>query len=119
MCLFTHGPRLLHRGLQKAARIQLGHWDGLVRLDTGLEFHRLPFALGSIIITFVNPGTVILVACMIWSMLVTKFTNSIRLGALAMFCCFLVGFVILTYFATVHRGPNWDFFWSQSDWPVH
>ncbi len=72
-----------------------------------------------IIITFVNPGTVILVACMIWSMLVTKFTNSIRLGALAMFCCFLVGFVILTYFATVHRGPNWDFFWSQSDWPVH
>jgi len=72
-----------------------------------------------VIITFFNPGTVILIACMIWSMLVTKVTNSTRLGALAMFCCFLVGFVILTYFATVHRGPNWEFFWSQSEWPVH
>ncbi len=75
--------------------------------------------LPPVIITFVNPGTVILVLCMTWSMLVTKITNSTRLGALAMFCCFLVGFVILTYFATVHRGPNWEFFWSQSQWPVH
>ena len=27
--------------------------------------------------------------------------------------------MILTYFATVHRGPNWDFYWSMSDWPTH
>ena len=33
--------------------------------------------------------------------------DSTRMGAVALFTCFLVGFVILTYFATVHRGPNW------------
>lgn len=72
-----------------------------------------------IVITFVNPGTVMLVIFAVWSLIVVKATNSTRMGALAMFTCFLVAFVILTYFATVHRGPNWDFYWSQADWPLH
>ncbi|GIW81711.1 MAG: hypothetical protein KatS3mg105_3518 [Gemmatales bacterium] len=72
-----------------------------------------------IIITFVNPGTVMVVAFAAWSLFITKYTNSTRMGALAVFTCFLVAFVILTYFASVHRGPNWNFYWSQSDWPVH
>ncbi len=72
-----------------------------------------------IAITLVNPGTVLLVIFMTWSFAVTKRMNSTRMGAIAVFTCFLVAFAILTYFATVHRGPNWDFYWSQSDWPVH
>ncbi len=72
-----------------------------------------------IAITFINPGTVMLGVFMLWSLFVIRVTNSTRMGALAVFTCFLVAFVILTYFATVHRGPNWDFYWSQSDWPVH
>jgi hypothetical protein len=72
-----------------------------------------------IVITLINPGTVMLVLFTAWSLLVMKRTNSTRMGALAIFTCFLVAFVILTYFATVHRGPNWDFYWSPSDWPVH
>ncbi len=72
-----------------------------------------------IVITFFNPGTVIVVTFAIWSVAVVKLSNSTRMGAIALFTCFLVGFVILTYFATVHRGPNWDFYWSRSDWPVH
>jgi hypothetical protein len=36
-----------------------------------------------------------------------------------LFTCFLVGFSVLTYFATVHRGPNWQFYWWPSQWPVH
>lgn len=72
-----------------------------------------------IVITLVNPGTVLLVIFMTWSFAVTKRMNSTRMGAIAVFTCFLVSFTILTYFATVHRGPNWDFYWSQSDWPVH
>jgi hypothetical protein len=55
----------------------------------------------------------------VWSLIVTQRTNSTRMGALAVFTCFLVAFVILTYFATVHRGPNWGFYWSQADWPMH
>ena len=71
------------------------------------------------VITLVNPGTVLLVVLTLWSAVVTWTTNSTRLGALALFSCLLVGFVILTYFATVHRGPNWDFYWWPSQWPTH
>ncbi len=72
-----------------------------------------------IVITAVNPGTVMLVIFSTWSFFITKRTNSTRMGALAVFTCFLISFAILTYFATVHRGPNWDFYWSRSSWPVH
>lgn len=72
-----------------------------------------------IVITLVNPGTVMLAIFALWSLFVIKTTNSTRLGALALFTCFLVAFVILTYFATVHRGPNWNFYWSQAEWPSH
>jgi len=72
-----------------------------------------------IVITFVNPGTIFVLMFAIWSIGVVKITRSTRMGAIALFTCFLVGFVILTYFATFHRGPYWGFYWSQSDWPVH
>lgn len=75
--------------------------------------------VSQIVITFFNPGTVIVVLFAVWSIGVVKVTNSTRMGAIALFTCFLVGFVILTYFATVHRGPNWDFYWMQSQWPTH
>ena len=72
----------------------------------------------TVIILF-NPGTVLVALFAAWSIAVLKKTSSTRMGAIALFTCFLIGFVILTYFATVHRGPNWDFYWSQADWPVH
>jgi len=72
-----------------------------------------------IVITLFNPGTVFVFMFACWSVWVVKTTNSTRMGAIALFTCFLVGFAILTYFATVHRGPNWEFYWSQADWPTH
>ncbi|MEK6239000.1 MAG: hypothetical protein N2C14_30160, partial [Planctomycetales bacterium] len=72
-----------------------------------------------IVITFVNPGTVLALGIILWSLIVIKATNSTRMGALALFTCILVAFVILTYFASEHRGPNWEFYWSRSDWPTH
>ncbi len=72
-----------------------------------------------IVITLFNPGTVLVALFAAWSLGIVRATKSTRMGAIAVFTCFLVGFLILTYFATVHRGPNWDFYWSQSDWPTH
>ncbi len=72
-----------------------------------------------VVITFVNPGTVMLVIFALWSFAIMSVSNSTRMGALAVFTCFLIAFIILTYFAIVHRGPNWDFYWSQSQWPRH
>jgi quinol-cytochrome oxidoreductase complex cytochrome b subunit len=72
-----------------------------------------------IVITLFNPGTVFVAVFALWSIAVVRVTRSTRMGAIALFTCFMVGFVILTYFATVHRGPNWDFYWSKAQWPVH
>lgn len=72
-----------------------------------------------IVIIFVNPGTVLVTLFVIWSFYCMAKYNSTRMAAIALFTCFLVAFVILTYFGTYHRGPNWDFYWLQSQWPVH
>ena len=72
-----------------------------------------------LIIILVNPGTVITAIFVWWSLRVLRRSGSTRLGAVAVFTCFLVGFTILTYFASVHRGPNWDFYWWPTLWPVH
>jgi hypothetical protein len=70
-------------------------------------------------IILINPGSVLVALYAGWSLWVLKQRNSVRLAAVALFTCFLVGFTILTYFATVHRGPNWQFYWWPSQWPVH
>lgn len=72
-----------------------------------------------IIIILINPGTILVTCFVSWSFYWMGRDNSIRIAAIALFTCFLVGFVILTYFATYHRGPNWEFYWLQSRWPVH
>ncbi|MBE7560438.1 cytochrome b N-terminal domain-containing protein [bacterium] len=66
-----------------------------------------------------NPGSLLTVAYAVWSLWILSRTRSTRLGAIALFTCFLVGFVILTYVGTYLRGPNWEFYWSPADWPVH
>ena len=70
-------------------------------------------------ITLINPGTLYALLFSLWSLLIIKRYNSIRLGAIALFTCFLVGFLILTFFATYNRGPNWEFYWWPSMWPAH
>jgi len=72
-----------------------------------------------IVITFFNPGTVLTVLYMAYSLWVIRRENSTRLGAVAIFTCFLAGFIVLTLVGTWFRGPNWEFFWSPSRWPVH
>lgn len=72
-----------------------------------------------LVIIILNPGTLIVAIFAGWSLYGIKSHNSTRAGAIALFTCFLVAFVILTYVATIHRGPNWDFYWSKSQWPIH
>jgi len=72
-----------------------------------------------LVITFVNPGTVLAAVYAVYSLYVVRRYNSVRAGALALFTCFLCGFVVLTVIATYFRGPNWHFYWSPADWPTH
>jgi quinol-cytochrome oxidoreductase complex cytochrome b subunit len=72
-----------------------------------------------LLITFVNPGTVLTLIYALYSLWCVRRYNSTRAGALGLFTCFLAGFVVLTIVGTYFRGPNWDFYWSPSQWPVH
>lgn len=72
-----------------------------------------------LLITLVNPGNIWVAFMIAWSLYVIKKTGSTRMGAIAVFVMFLVSFVILTYVGTELRGPNWDFYWSRSQWPLH
>ena len=69
-----------------------------------------------LVITAVNPGTVLTLIYAAFSFWAVKRYNSTRAGALALFTCFLCGFVVLTVIGTYFRGPNWVFFWSPSQW---
>jgi cytochrome b-561 len=70
-------------------------------------------------IILINPGSLLVLIFAAWSLYTLHRQNSVRHAAVALFVCFLVSFTILTYFATVHRGPNWKFYWWPSQWPVH
>lgn len=72
-----------------------------------------------IVITLVNPGTVLVLAYGAYSLWLVRRYDSTRAGALGLFTCFLVGFMVLTAIGTYFRGPNWDFYWSPSRWPGH
>jgi quinol-cytochrome oxidoreductase complex cytochrome b subunit len=72
-----------------------------------------------IIIIFINPGTLIAALYAVWSVYILKKCNSTRLASMALFTCIFVGFFILTILGLWFRGPNWEFFWSPAQWPVH
>lgn len=72
-----------------------------------------------LVITAVNPGTVMTAAFGVYSLWLVRRFNSTRAGALGLFTCFLAGFLVLTVIGTYFRGPNWEFYWSPSHWPGH
>jgi len=72
-----------------------------------------------ILITFVNPGTILSAIYGLYSVFIVWRFNSTRAGATALFTCFLCGFIVLTIIGSHFRGPNWDFFWSPAHWPGH
>ena len=76
-------------------------------------------ATPQLVITFLNPGTVIALLYALFSLHLVRRYDSTRAGAVALFTCFLCGYIVLTVIGTHFRGPNWDFYWSPSDWPVH
>ena len=72
-----------------------------------------------VIIVMVNPGTIWVGFVVLWSIFIINKTGSTRNGAIAMFTLFLISYLIFTYMGTELRGPNWEFYWSKSQWPIH
>jgi quinol-cytochrome oxidoreductase complex cytochrome b subunit len=72
-----------------------------------------------LVITLINPGTILTLVYAIYSLWLLRKYNSTRAAALGLFSCFIAGFLVLTIIGTYYRGPNWEFFWLQSQWPGH
>ncbi|MGC8793079.1 MAG: cytochrome b N-terminal domain-containing protein [Bryobacteraceae bacterium] len=70
-------------------------------------------------VTLINPGTVLTLLYAWFSLWILRRYNSVRAGAVAVFTCFLCGFLVTTVIGTFFRGPNWVFYWSPADWPRH
>ena len=69
-----------------------------------------------IVVIALNPGTLWLAWCALWSWFVVHRTVSTRLGAVALVTCFFTFYILLTYFAAAHRGPDWEFYPSPRGW---
>lgn len=76
-------------------------------------------SIPQLVITALNPGTLLAAIYAAYSLWIVQRYASARAGALALFTCFLCGFVLLTVIGTHFRGPNWTFYWSPADWPRH
>ena len=72
-----------------------------------------------LVVTLINPGTVLTAIYAGYSVFLVRRHDSTRAGALGLFTCFLCGFALLTLVGTYFRGPNWHFYWSPADWPLH
>ncbi len=72
-----------------------------------------------LVVTAINPGTVLAAVYAAFSLWAVYRWNSVRSGAMALFTCFLCGFVVLTLIGTWFRGPNWNFYWWPTLWPTH
>jgi quinol-cytochrome oxidoreductase complex cytochrome b subunit len=93
---------------------------GLLALTVNFGWLRTWFpTIPQIAIIILNPATVIVAMYSAWSLWVLRRTGSIRMSAVALFTCFLAGFVVLTAMGSIFRGPNWHFYWWPSQWPTH
>ena len=72
-----------------------------------------------LVVTAINPATILTAIYALFSLWAIRRYQSTRAGALALFTCFLGGFLVLTVIGTYFRGPNWVFYWSPADWPHH
>ncbi|MBI4874898.1 MAG: cytochrome b N-terminal domain-containing protein [Acidobacteria bacterium] len=98
----------------------LGSVLALLALTVNFGWLRAWFpSIPQLVIIALNPGTVIVALYAAWSLGELRRTGSVRLSAIALFTCFLAGFVVLTAMGSIFRGPNWQFFWWPSQWPVH
>ncbi|MCP4311093.1 MAG: DUF4405 domain-containing protein [Bacteroidetes bacterium] len=69
-------------------------------------------------VMLVNPATITTGLFIVAAEVVRRKQKSSRMAALVLFTCSFIALVIFTVVGIFFRGPNWEFFWSASQWPV-
>ena len=65
-----------------------------------------------------NPATITAALFIIAAEVVRRRRRSSRMAALVLFTCSFVALVVFTVMGIFFRWPNWEFYWSASQWPV-
>jgi len=63
----------------------------------------------SALLILLNPGIIIALVFILYSLFVSKRTASTRLGVIALYSCILTGFALFTAIGIWFRGPDWEF----------
>jgi MFS family permease len=69
-------------------------------------------------VMLLNPATITAGVFIILAEWVRRRKHSTRMAAMTLFTCSLVALVIFTVVGIWFRGPNWEFYWSVSQWPL-
>lgn len=70
------------------------------------------------VIMLINPATLAALAFVLFSIIIHRRTGSTRMAAISLFTMAVVALVIFTVIGIWFRGPNWEFYWSASQWPA-
>ncbi len=69
-------------------------------------------------VMLINPATLTGGSLIVLAEIIRCRKQSSRMAALALFTSTFVALIIFTVVGIWFRGPNWEFFWSLSQWPV-
>ena len=69
-------------------------------------------------VMLLNPAMVTSAIFILGSLWVKRRTRSTRISAMVLFTASLVALIVFTMVGIFFRGPNWEFYWSASQWPV-
>jgi len=69
-------------------------------------------------VMLVNPATILAALFISAAEITRRRLNSTRMASLVLFTSAFVALVVFTVVGIWFRGPNWEFFWSASQWPV-
>jgi quinol-cytochrome oxidoreductase complex cytochrome b subunit len=69
-------------------------------------------------VMLMNPAMVTSVLFILGAEITRRRTGSSRMGVLVLFTASLVALVVFTLMGIYFRGPNWEFYWSATQWPV-
>jgi len=65
-----------------------------------------------------NPGTLTILFLLGGSAAILQRTQSTRLAAIGFFTGVMTAYLVFTIMGLWFRGPNWEFYWSPSQWPA-
>jgi quinol-cytochrome oxidoreductase complex cytochrome b subunit len=69
-------------------------------------------------VMLLNPATITAALFILAAEMTRRKLGSTRMASLVLFTCAFTALLVFTAVGIWFRGPNWEFYWSASQWPV-